>query len=119
MGLVEVGVGVIPAAGGCKEMLLRLGEAKKAMELIGFAKVSTSAANARELGLLRPQDGITMNRERLVADLGDRHVMLLRNHGTLTVGETVTGVGNAGGAGGTPRAARGKITALGRTITAS
>ena len=68
MGLVETGVGLIPAGGGCKEMLLRLGEAKKAFEQIGYAKVSGSAAEAREMGLLRPTDGITMNRERLLAD---------------------------------------------------
>lgn len=68
MGLVEVGVGLIPGGGGCKEMLLRLGKAKDTFELIGYAKVSTSAANARELGFLRPLDGISMNPERLVAD---------------------------------------------------
>ncbi|HZT30503.1 MAG TPA: 3-hydroxyacyl-CoA dehydrogenase/enoyl-CoA hydratase family protein [Bryobacteraceae bacterium] len=68
MGQVEGGVGVIPAGGGCKELLLRLGDAKKAFELIGYAKVSTSAEEARELGLLRPQDSISMNPERLIAD---------------------------------------------------
>jgi 3-hydroxyacyl-CoA dehydrogenase len=68
MGLVETGVGLIPAGGGCKEMLLRLGNAKAAFELIGYAKMSGSAAHARELGLLRTEDGITMNAERLVAD---------------------------------------------------
>jgi 3-hydroxyacyl-CoA dehydrogenase len=68
MGLVEVGVGVIPAGGGCKELLLRLGDAKAAFEVIGYSKISTSAANARELGLLRSQDGISMNPERLLAD---------------------------------------------------
>jgi 3-hydroxyacyl-CoA dehydrogenase len=68
MGLVETGVGLIPAAGGCKEMLLRLGSAKAAHELIGRGTTSGSAAHARELGLLRAQDGITMNPERLVAD---------------------------------------------------
>jgi 3-hydroxyacyl-CoA dehydrogenase len=68
MGLVETGVGVIPAGGGCKEMLLRLGSAKAAFELIGYAKMSGSAAEARELGLLRPTDGVTMNAERLIAD---------------------------------------------------
>jgi 3-hydroxyacyl-CoA dehydrogenase len=68
MGLVETGVGVIPAGGGCKEMLLRLGSAKEAFELIGFGKVSTSAENARELRLLRPQDGVSMNPERLIDD---------------------------------------------------
>jgi 3-hydroxyacyl-CoA dehydrogenase len=68
MGLVETGVGVIPGGGGCKEMLIRLGSAKEAFELIGYAKVSTSGENARELKLLRPQDGISMNQERLIAD---------------------------------------------------
>ena len=68
MGLVETGVGLIPAGGGCKEMLLRLGNAKRAFDLIGFGKVSESAAHARELGFLRQSDGLTMNRERLTAD---------------------------------------------------
>jgi 3-hydroxyacyl-CoA dehydrogenase len=68
IGLVETGVGLIPAGGGCKEMLLRLGNAKRAFDLIGFAKVSESAAHARELGFLRHCDGLTMNRERLTAD---------------------------------------------------
>jgi 3-hydroxyacyl-CoA dehydrogenase len=68
MGLVEVGVGVIPGAGGTKEMLLRLGSAQKAFELIAFAKVATSAVEARSFGLLRPQDQISMNPERLIDD---------------------------------------------------
>ena len=68
MGLVEVGVGVVPAGGGCKELLLRFGDAKRAFDLIGFAKVSGSAAHARELGLMRASDGVTLNRERLVLD---------------------------------------------------
>ena len=68
MGLVEVGVGVIPGAGGTKEMLVRFGNAQKAFELIAYAKVATSAAEARAFGLLRPQDQITMNPERLIDD---------------------------------------------------
>lgn len=68
MGLVEVGVGVVPAGGGCKEMLLRLGDARKAFELVGMAKVSTSAGHARELGLLRTGDAVSMNQERLLDD---------------------------------------------------
>ncbi len=68
MGLVETGVGLIPAGGGCKEMLIRFGNAKAAFELIGYAKMSGSAAHARELGLLREEDCVTMNAERLVAD---------------------------------------------------
>jgi len=50
MGLVETGVGLIPAGGGCKEMLLRLGNLKHVFELIGYAKVSESAPHARTLG---------------------------------------------------------------------
>ena len=68
MGLVEVGVGVIPAAGGCKELLARLKDARKVFELIGYAKVSTSAADARALGLLHKADGVSMNPERLLGD---------------------------------------------------
>lgn len=79
MGLVEVGVGLIPAGGGTKEMLARAMEAAPAsddvlpavqpvFETIGFAKVSTSARNAHELGYVRDVDGETMNRDRLIAD---------------------------------------------------
>ena len=87
MGLVEVGVGLLPGGGGCKEMTLRAVDAassirkdgrgesvelmeamKKAFETIGMAKVSTSAAEARALGLLNDTDLVTMNRDRLLAD---------------------------------------------------
>ena len=77
MGLVEVGVGLIPAGGGTKEMLARaiegspsdpLPAVQRVFETIGFAKVSTSGPDAARLGYLRPVDGITMNRERLIAD---------------------------------------------------
>jgi 3-hydroxyacyl-CoA dehydrogenase len=67
-GLVEVGVGLIPGGGGCKELLLRSGDAKRAFETIGFAKVSSSAGDARSLGFLRPVDQVSMNNERLIAD---------------------------------------------------
>jgi 3-hydroxyacyl-CoA dehydrogenase len=67
IGLVEVGVGLIPAGGGTKEMLLRLG-AEKAFETIGFGRTSTSAPDARRLGYLRDVDKWTMNRDRLVFD---------------------------------------------------
>jgi len=80
MGLVEIGVGVIPAGGGCKEMLLRLGNAKAAFELIGYARMSGSAAHARELGLLRAEDGISMNPERLVADAKSAALALTANY---------------------------------------
>jgi 3-hydroxyacyl-CoA dehydrogenase len=80
IGLVEVGVGLIPAAGGTKEMLVRAVEAmppgatdylppvQRAFETIAFAKVSSSAEDAERLGYLRPVDASTMNRERLLAD---------------------------------------------------
>ncbi len=78
-GLVEVGVGVIPGWGGCKEMLLRLKNDPKmpkgpmpavarAFELIGTAQVAKSAFEAKEMGILRKADNITMNRDRLLAD---------------------------------------------------
>jgi 3-hydroxyacyl-CoA dehydrogenase len=68
MGLVETGVGVIPAGGGCKELLLRSHDVKSIFEQIGFAKVSTSAAEARAFRFLRDGDGISMNPERLLDD---------------------------------------------------
>ena len=80
IGLVEVGVGLIPAGGGTKEMLARATAAfdpgrddllkvvQPVFETIGFGKVSTSAADAQRLGFLRPIDGTTMNRERVMAD---------------------------------------------------
>ncbi len=64
-GLVEVGVGLIPAGGGTTEMALRM-EPKAALETIAMAKVSSSAAEARELGLLRQGDEIIANRERVL-----------------------------------------------------
>jgi 3-hydroxyacyl-CoA dehydrogenase len=87
MGLVEAGVGLIPGGGGCKEMTIRSLEAgssirpdargegveifealKKNFETIAKAVVSTSAAEARNLGFLRPSDNITANRDRLLTD---------------------------------------------------
>ncbi|MGC4050354.1 MAG: 3-hydroxyacyl-CoA dehydrogenase/enoyl-CoA hydratase family protein [Paludibaculum sp.] len=68
MGLVEVGVGVIPGAGGCKELITRLKDPRKVFELIGMAKVSASAENAKELGLLDKSAGVTMNPRRLIGD---------------------------------------------------
>ncbi len=80
IGLVETSVGLIPAAGGTKEMLARsvepapapqadlLPAVQRVFETIGLAKVSTSGADAVRLGLLRDVDGITMNRERLLSD---------------------------------------------------
>jgi 3-hydroxyacyl-CoA dehydrogenase len=79
MGLVETGVGIVPAWGGCKEMLIRhlpgprdpkgpMPSVMAAFEQISMAKVSKSAAEAKEMKFLRRSDGITMNRDRLLAD---------------------------------------------------
>lgn len=78
MGLVEVGVGLIPAGGGSKEMLVRATEVQTAFETIAFGKVSTSGPDAQRLGYLRPSDGITMNRERLIADAKTAALALAR-----------------------------------------
>ncbi len=100
-GLVEVGVGLLPGGGGCKEMLLRAvdgaaaahgkasGEAlagsvemmealKKAFETIATAKVATSAQEARGLGFLSESDVITMNRDRVLTDAKNRALELAR-----------------------------------------
>jgi 3-hydroxyacyl-CoA dehydrogenase len=68
IGLVEVGVGLIPGGGGCKELLVRLKDPRKVFELIGYAKVSSSAEDAKKLGLLDRNDCISMNPERLIGD---------------------------------------------------
>ncbi|HWD00563.1 MAG TPA: 3-hydroxyacyl-CoA dehydrogenase NAD-binding domain-containing protein [Candidatus Sulfopaludibacter sp.] len=74
MGLVETGVGLLPAGGGCKEMALQAADSgspealRKNFETIAMAKVSTSAVEARRLGYLSLADRITMNRERLLHD---------------------------------------------------
>jgi 3-hydroxyacyl-CoA dehydrogenase len=102
IGLVEAGVGLIPAGGGTKEMLLKAIDAatafappdprepssrfaqaqelatalRRSFETIALAKVSTSAAEARSLGLLTPADRITINRERLLLDAKAQVVLL-------------------------------------------
>ncbi len=80
IGMVETGVGLIPGGGGCKEAILRLGDAKRAFELIGYAKVSSSGEDARHLGLLRDGDAISMNRERLIADAKAQALVVAENY---------------------------------------
>jgi 3-hydroxyacyl-CoA dehydrogenase len=97
MGMVEVGVGLLPGGGGCKEMLLRAVETaesirpggrgesielleamKRAFEIVATAKVSTSAHEARGLGFLSHSDEITMNRERVLSEAKARALELVR-----------------------------------------
>ncbi len=91
IGLVESGVGLIPAGGGTKEMLIRANEhaaggedidlfhaLKPVFENIAMAKVGTSAEESRQLGYLRPADLVAMNRERLVADAKETALALVR-----------------------------------------
>ncbi|MBS1871862.1 MAG: 3-hydroxyacyl-CoA dehydrogenase/enoyl-CoA hydratase family protein [Acidobacteria bacterium] len=80
IGLVEVGVGVIPGGGGCKELLARLKDPRKVFELIGFAKVATSAEEAKKLGLLNRTDRISMNPERLIGDAKDLALSLATDY---------------------------------------
>ena len=80
MGLVEVGVGLIPAGGGCKELLLRLHDPQRAFEEIGYAKTSSSAAEARHMGFLRDGDEVSMNPERLLADAKSLALSLAANY---------------------------------------
>jgi 3-hydroxyacyl-CoA dehydrogenase len=81
-GLVEVGVGLIPGSGGCKEMLRRvvnpvmaahpnadpLPHLQKVFEAIALAKVSESAKQARDMGILAPCDRIVLNRDHLLGE---------------------------------------------------
>src|SRR3984957_8244776 len=80
MGLVEVAVGVIPAGGGCKELLVRLHDPLRIFELIGYAKVATSAEEAQKLGLLHRSDPISMNPERLIFDAKALALSLVPNY---------------------------------------
>jgi 3-hydroxyacyl-CoA dehydrogenase len=100
IGLVEAGVGLIPGGGGTKEMLIRANEhaggtllsplassdsdldlfhaLRPIFETIAMAKVGTSAEESRDLGFLRREDGISMNRDRLVADAKEAALALVR-----------------------------------------
>lgn len=105
-GLVEVGVGLIPGWGGCKEMLLRyqederrqydkntggrkmwfspkntpMGAVRRAFETLGTAKVAKSAQEAKELHYLKKTDGITMNRDRLLFDAKKKALELVEGY---------------------------------------
>jgi 3-hydroxyacyl-CoA dehydrogenase len=108
-GLVEVGVGIIPGWGGCKEMILRfrerekkefaknmgkigkkniwfspdvtpMGAARKAFETIGTATVAKSAFEAIDIGYFRETDNVTMNRDRLLFDAKKKALELTKNY---------------------------------------
>jgi 3-hydroxyacyl-CoA dehydrogenase len=91
-GLVEMGVGLIPGSGGCKELLRRvvnpimavqnadpLPPLQKVFEQIALAKVSTSAVQAREMGFLRNTDRIVMDKSRLLEDAKQTALDLVAN----------------------------------------
>ncbi|HTK52055.1 MAG TPA: 3-hydroxyacyl-CoA dehydrogenase/enoyl-CoA hydratase family protein [Gemmatimonadaceae bacterium] len=93
VGLVEVGVGLIPAGGGTKELLFRFSEeiaaydeadpfeaVKRAFKMIAMATTSTSALDARKLGFLRDGDRISMNRDHLLGDAKARVLELARDY---------------------------------------
>ncbi|MBI1301385.1 MAG: 3-hydroxyacyl-CoA dehydrogenase [Alphaproteobacteria bacterium] len=108
-GLVEVGVGLIPGWGGCKEMILRyqereraqfkknmepigkkniwfspdttpVGAVRKAFETIGVATVAKSAHEAIDIGYFRHSDGVTMNRDRLLYDAKQKALSLAKDY---------------------------------------
>jgi 3-hydroxyacyl-CoA dehydrogenase len=90
-GLVECGVGLLPGWGGCKEMLGRwstdpkmphgpMPATAKVFEFISTAKVAKSAAEAREMAILRKSDGVTMNRYRLLADAKAKALSLVEGY---------------------------------------
>jgi 3-hydroxyacyl-CoA dehydrogenase len=91
LGLVETGVGLIPGGGGTKEMMIRANEhaaggedldlfhaMKPVFETIAMAKVGTSAEECRDLGYLRREDGVSINRDRLVGDAKEAALALVR-----------------------------------------
>jgi len=91
IGLVETGVGLVPGWGGNGELIDRLAKSPKmpkgpmpavmkAFETISTAQVSRSAALAKDLGYLRKDDGITMNRDRLLADAKQKALSLVEGY---------------------------------------
>jgi 3-hydroxyacyl-CoA dehydrogenase len=91
IGLTEAALGILPAWGGCKELLSRFSTNKKipkgpmpaiikTFELIGMSKVSTSAQEAKKIGYLKETDGITMNRNRLLFDAKMKAIKMSKNY---------------------------------------
>ena len=91
IGLVEVGVGLVPAWGGCKEMITRwnndtkqpkgpMATIMKIFQNVGTAKVATSAQEAKELNFLKDSDEITMNRARVLYDAKEKCLGMIDNY---------------------------------------
>jgi len=91
IGLVEVGVGLVPAWGGCKEMITRwnndtkqpkgpMATIMKIFQNVGTAKVATSAQEAKELNFLKDSDEITMNRARVLYDAKEKCLEMIDNY---------------------------------------
>jgi len=108
MGLVEVGVGLIPGGGGTKELLFRFTRdlaayeeadpfegVKRAFRLIAMATTSGSALEARKLGFFRDRDRVTMNRDLLIADAKQRVLDLAPGYVAPTP-QTITALGKEG-----------------------
>ena len=123
IGLVEVGVGLIPGGGGCKEMLVRQGELSTAVnakfplkntwwskipdggpfpktqgafQMIGFAKVATSAKEAQDFGILRRTDKITLLRDRVLYDAKQDVLEMARNYDPGVPREDISVTGRGG-----------------------
>jgi 3-hydroxyacyl-CoA dehydrogenase len=96
MGLVEVGVGLVPAGGGCKELISRLHDPRRVFEMIGLAKVSMSAEEARKMGLLHRMDSISMNPERVIGDAKALALSLAQNYAPPAPNTTIKLSGESG-----------------------
>ncbi|MFD2658254.1 3-hydroxyacyl-CoA dehydrogenase/enoyl-CoA hydratase family protein [Gracilibacillus thailandensis] len=107
-GLVEVGVGLIPAGGGCKELIGRLSNSvtnpeadlqpyvNQIFETIGMAKVSTSALDAKKLGYLRDQDTIVVHQDHLIYEAKQAALRLIEQDYTPEPKEEIRVVGSEG-----------------------
>ncbi|UFT99262.1 3-hydroxyacyl-CoA dehydrogenase NAD-binding domain-containing protein [Radiobacillus kanasensis] len=107
-GLVEVGVGLIPAGGGCKELTLRLSQSvtnreadlqpyvNQIFENVGMAKVSTSAADAKKLGYMRQTDTFITNQDHLIYEAKKAALQLVQNGYTPKPEEKIRVVGRDG-----------------------
>ncbi|WP_018933197.1 3-hydroxyacyl-CoA dehydrogenase/enoyl-CoA hydratase family protein [Gracilibacillus lacisalsi] len=107
-GLVEVGVGLIPAGGGCKELICRLSNSvtnpeadlqpyvNQIFETIGMAKVSTSALDAKKLGYLRDQDNVVVHQDHLIYEAKQAALRLVEQDYTPEPKEEIRVVGSEG-----------------------